>query len=166
MLTSHVPSLEGDGQQLTCMRRKKRKRKKNERTIHVSNDASLHFPRERRRGVGVLTRERDVALVVASIAPLEHGERLTDRERPGGILERDDFLLVRGELGETGVLFELQVGPKVGRKRRKGEFDVCVRRIGDLEVHIAFELHRFDATLAQERDRDGFLDDDVYAAEI
>lgn len=65
-----------------------------------------------------------------------------------------------------GVLFELEIGPKVGRKWREDEFDVCVGRVGDLEVHIAFELHGFDAAFAQERDRDGFLDDDVYAGEI
>lgn len=161
MLTSHVPSLEGDGQQLTCMQGKE---KKKERMIRISNDAGLCFFRERRRGV--LTRERDIALVVACIAPLEHGERLTDRERPGGILERDDFLLIRGELGDAGVLFELEVGSKVGRKRRENEFDVCVGRVGDLEAHVAFELHRFDPAFAQERNRDGFLDDDVYTAKI
>lgn len=113
-----------------------------------------------------LTRERDVALVLACVAPFEHGECLTDWECPRGIFERDDFILVLGKLGDVGVLFELEVGPKVGRKWREGECDVCIRRVGDLEVHIAFEFHRFDTALAQERDRDGFLDDDVYATEM
>lgn len=85
------------------------------------------------------------------IAPLEHGERLANWECPRRILERDDFFLVRGELGDVGVLFELEVGPKVARKWREGEPDVCVGRVGDLEVHITFELHGFDAAFAQER---------------
>lgn len=80
----------------------------------------------------MLTRERDVALVLASIAPLEHGQCLTNLESLGGILERDNFLLVRDELGDVGVLFELKVGPKVGRKRCEGDFDVCVERVRDL----------------------------------
>lgn len=129
----------------------------------MSDDTGLGSPRQGKR---VLTRERDVALVLARITPLEHGERLTDWKRPRGILERDDFFLVRGELDDARMLFELEIGPKVGRKRREGEFDVCVGRVGDLEVHIAFELHGFDAAFAQERDQYSFLGDDVYAGEI
>ena len=54
-----------------------------------------------------------MAFVLACITPFEDSERLADWECPRGILERDDFLLVWDEFGDVGVLFELEVGPKV-----------------------------------------------------
>ena len=64
----------------------------------------------------MLARERDIALVLARMMPFEHGEGLTDRECPQGILEHDDSVLVQRKLGNIGMLFELKVEPKVRRK--------------------------------------------------
>ena len=152
MLTSQRPSLDGDGQQLTAQMMGE-KEGEGERCVLVTILVCKK---------GCLTRERDVALVLASITPLEHGERLTDWECPRGILECDDLFLVWGEFDDAGVLFELEVGPKVARKRREGDLDVRIGRVGYLEVHVTFELHGFDAAFAQERDRGRFLDDDVH----
>ena len=77
MLTSHVPLLEGDSQQLT---------------VYGKQDRSVTRSVCAERRMLHVARERDIALVLARIMPFEHGEGLTDWECPQGILERDDCL--------------------------------------------------------------------------
>jgi len=75
------------------------------------------------------------------IAPLEHGEGLTNRKGAGWILERDDAALTGCELSDIGVLLELQVGTEVGSGGRKSELDVRASGIRDLKIHVTLNFH-------------------------
>jgi hypothetical protein len=87
---------------------------------------------------------------VSRIAPLEHGEGLTDGEGAGRVLEGDNATLTRSELGNVRVLLELQVGAEVGGRGRKGELDMRASGVGNLKVHVTLDLHRFYAASTHE----------------
>ena len=94
------------------------------------------------------TRKRDVALVLASVSPLENRERLANRERPRWIFQRDDTLFVRRKFADIGVLLVLQFWTK--RRGGFGEYELEAgeSRIGYLQIHIAFELQVVQSAFA------------------
>jgi hypothetical protein len=105
MLTSHVPSLDGDGQQLTR---------------HI---VSRHRIKRRRIDKKGRTREWNIGFVLPCVSPLEDTERLVDRESAGRILESDNALLLSLEFYDVGVLFELDLSSNARRGRSHRETD-------------------------------------------
>jgi hypothetical protein len=105
MLTSHVPSLDGDGQQLTR---------------HI---VSHHRIKRRRIDKKGRTREWNIGFVLPCVSPLEDTERLVDRESAGRILESDNALLLSLEFYDVGVLFELDLSSNARRGRSHRETD-------------------------------------------
>jgi hypothetical protein len=73
---------------------------------------------------GELTGQWYQGLIAPCIAPLEYSKGLAHGESTRGIFERDDTFLARDELGDIGMLLELEVGAKVGGGGRERELDV------------------------------------------
>ena len=142
MLTSHVPSFPGVGQQLT---------------VSLSQFTSPRIETMKRTG------KWDIALILARVPPLQHSHRLSDGERAGRILQSDDPLLVRGELSDVWMLLVLKLRTERYGGLRTVEPDARQRRVGDLEVHVAPELEVVQTAFAHELEIEEFLHHDVYA---
>lgn len=143
MLTSHVPSPDGDGQQLT-----------------IRNESDT------RNLTGVLTGKRDITLICTSVPPLEYADTVVEREGLCRILEGNDFGTLGGsELVRVGVIFELKsIAAKVGRGRAERQFNVGDGLVRDIKNHIALELHRLHATITKDNEVNLLLDYNVNTA--
>jgi hypothetical protein len=91
---------------------------------------------------------------------------LTNGERSGRVLERNDPVLARSKLGHIGMLLELQaISRELNGGWWKEEPDSRGLGIGNLEVHVALDLHWLDTTIAEEFKGDVFFNSDVYTNE-
>jgi len=49
--------------------------------------------------------------------------------------------LTGDELGDVGMLLELQIGAEVSGWGWESELDMCAAWVGDLEVHVTLDIH-------------------------
>ena len=143
MLTSHVPSPEREGQQLT-----------------------RGWIEQTETGWTIrLTRKRNIVLFRTRIAPLQYTNTMVEWEWFRRIFKGNNFIRLGGsEFVRVGVILELQsVATKVCWRGSERKLDMGDRFIGDIEYHVALELHGFYTSIAEDAEGKLFLNNNVNA---